>query len=305
MLSDSKEKLKQSLRSLFEDISEAEIGPDRTTYGFSHRLEEIFNSLVDLESKIVNEFQDFEELEVLSDYTTMNHSRGDSGMAQLIKSRIKKVAIYTETDLEKNKSTTHETHKTDVLRKDSSNPQQQTTSDETIKTFSKENKRLEKLENDIQEKKLESTRREAVTETKMYGGFIEVITSLRNELKRRDENSKEISDIKTQIRKLDEKFNSFTNSSPEKSTQNREDKWYDEIVQKNKGTIYGPIHVQKAKATFAKIKNLREEISEIERELGKLADSLSKDFIYQDFQRKKQELRKHLDLLADQWSQSS
>ena len=79
----------------------------------------------------------------------------------------------------------------------------------------------------------------------MYGGFIEVITSLRNELKRRDENSKEISALKTHVQKLEEKIGSFIESTPQKSTQNREEQWYDDIVRKNKGVIYGGMKMQK------------------------------------------------------------
>ena len=224
---------------------EAETGPDNNTAGFEHRLKEIFKSLSDLESKIIIEFPEIDEFDELSDFDSMNYSRGPSGMAQLIKSRIKKLAIYTDTNLDKRKSSLHETLKTGFLGTDSEITEK-TSSDKKISVSSNAaNKRLEKLESEIQEKKLESIRRKEVTESKMYGGFIEVITSLRNELKRRDENSKEISALKTHVQKLEEKIGSFIESTPQKSTQNREEQWYDDIVRKNKGVIYGGMKMQK------------------------------------------------------------
>jgi hypothetical protein len=48
-------------------------------------------------------------------------------------------------------------------------------------------KKLDKIQKEIKEKELEAKRRKAVADTKMYGGYIEALESLRKELRRKDQ----------------------------------------------------------------------------------------------------------------------
>ena len=72
-----------------------------------------------------------------------------------------------------------------------------------------QNPRIEKILSQTEIKKAEAERRGAVADTKLYGGYIELITELRNQLKEKDIITKElrqikqdISDIKTMIEEL-------------------------------------------------------------------------------------------------------
>jgi len=66
--------------------------------------------------------------------------------------------------------------------------------------------KLTKIESKIKEASLEKERRKEVTEQKVYGAAIEIIDILRNEIKRRDENSKEIIELKSRLAKLENLF---------------------------------------------------------------------------------------------------
>jgi hypothetical protein len=99
-LTDTKTRLRKSLKSIYDDLSDAENGPDRTTFGFKHRLEVIHENLVELEPNIISEFPELGDLDVISDFKSLHYTKGDSGMAQLLKSRIKKIAIAIDADLE-------------------------------------------------------------------------------------------------------------------------------------------------------------------------------------------------------------
>ncbi|MCH7647035.1 MAG: hypothetical protein IIA83_00290 [Thaumarchaeota archaeon] len=63
-------------------------------------------------------------------------------------------------------------------------------------------KKLTKIEEKIKDANLEKTRRREVTEQKFYGAVMELLDFQRDELKRRDENSKEIAAIKSKIENL-------------------------------------------------------------------------------------------------------
>lgn len=103
MLADEKEIIKQTLKSLYDDLIQAETGPDRNTFGFTHILEVIYENLVELEPKIISEYPEMGELNVLESFNSIHYSKGDSGTAQFLKSRIKNHAIRLEVDLtEKN-----------------------------------------------------------------------------------------------------------------------------------------------------------------------------------------------------------
>lgn len=99
-----KGKIQKLLNSLNQSLSDAESGPDKDTFGLEHRLKEIFKNLAELETKITIEYPDLVELEQLDSYNTLNYTRGPSGMAQLLKSRINKLIIETEYDDESHQS---------------------------------------------------------------------------------------------------------------------------------------------------------------------------------------------------------
>jgi len=103
-LTDRKTKLRKLLKSIYDDLCDAEKGPDRRTFGFKHRLEVIHENLVELEPKIVDEFPELGDLDVIGDFESIHHHKGDSGMAQLLKSRIKKIAIDIDANLEQDYS---------------------------------------------------------------------------------------------------------------------------------------------------------------------------------------------------------
>ncbi len=93
---DEKGKIHKLLHSLNKDLLDAESGSDSGTFGFEHRLKEIFNNLTELETKIVIEYPHMGELKQLESYDSLNYTRGSSGMAQLLKSRINKLIIDTD-----------------------------------------------------------------------------------------------------------------------------------------------------------------------------------------------------------------
>ena len=66
--------------------------------------------------------------------------------------------------------------------------------------------KLLKIEEKIKEINLEKERRVGITEQKVYGAAIEMLDILRNEIKRRDENSKEIIELKSRLAKLENVF---------------------------------------------------------------------------------------------------
>ncbi len=101
-MSDTKTKLRKSLKSIYDDLRDAENGPDRQTFGFKHRLEVIHKTLAELEPMIASEFTELGELEILGDFASTYYHTGDSGMAQLLKSRIKIIAIDIDANLEAN-----------------------------------------------------------------------------------------------------------------------------------------------------------------------------------------------------------
>ena len=62
-----------------------------------------------------------------------------------------------------------------------------------------QNPRIEKILSETEMKKAEAERRGAVADTKFYGGYIELITELRNQLKEKDTITKELRQIKQDI----------------------------------------------------------------------------------------------------------
>ena len=96
---DEKEIIKQILKSLYDDLIQAESGPDRNTFGFEHSIEVIYENLAELEPKIVSEYPEMGELNRLEPFKSIYNSKGDSGTTQFLKSRIKNHAIRMGVDL--------------------------------------------------------------------------------------------------------------------------------------------------------------------------------------------------------------
>lgn len=134
--------------------------------------------------------------------------------------------------------------------------------------------KLSKLQNDIEEKKLEAERRKAVLETKIYGGEIEVITALREELKRRNESTKEISEIKIRLEQIEEKLSQRTLNRTATS-EFVEDRLYDELKEATLGDNQKETldRVASARKILAEIKGLRMEIPTLQKQ-HELIDSL-------------------------------
>jgi hypothetical protein len=65
-----------------------------------------------------------------------------------------------------------------------------------------QNSRIEKILSQTEIKKAEAQRRGAVADTKLYGGYIELITELRNQLKEKDIITKELRQIKQEMKDI-------------------------------------------------------------------------------------------------------
>ena len=72
----------------------------------------------------------------------------------------------------------------------------------TLKMSIPQNPRIEKILTQTEIKKAEAERRGAVADTKFYGGYIELITELRNQLKEKDIITKELRQIKQDISEI-------------------------------------------------------------------------------------------------------
>lgn len=104
-MSDRKTDLRKSLKSLYDDLRDAENGPDRHTYGFKHRLEVIYENLQDLEPRLLAEFPHLGDFGALGNFESTYSHRGDSGMAQELKTQIKRLAIEIGANLERGNTT--------------------------------------------------------------------------------------------------------------------------------------------------------------------------------------------------------
>ena len=101
----------------------------------------------------------------------------------------------------------------------------------------KQSTKLSKIEGEIEEKKLEAKRRKTVVETKVYGAEIEIITILREELKRRGENTKVIAELNSKISRIEDAITQFQKQKDAIKTvpsdnENQEDKYHNDIVKK-------------------------------------------------------------------------
>jgi len=104
----AKRDLRKALKALYDDLREAENGPDRNTFGFIHRLKVIHENLEEMIPRLLAVYPHLGEFGSFGDFETEYSRRGDSGMDQMLKSEIKKLAIEIDADLEPY-STTKET----------------------------------------------------------------------------------------------------------------------------------------------------------------------------------------------------
>ena len=104
-MSDREEDLRKALKSLYDDLIEAENGPDRNTFGFKNRLKVIHENLEEMMPRLVGEFSHLGEFGMFGDFEQEYYHRGDSGMDQLLKSTIKQLAIEIGADLEQGNTT--------------------------------------------------------------------------------------------------------------------------------------------------------------------------------------------------------
>lgn len=96
--------------------------------------------------------------------------------------------------------------------------------DEEIKLIietMKDSSKIDELKEQIEEKKLESARREKVAETKFYGAVIELLDLQRNILKDREENTKILITIQREIQELRDSINKILESGPKPPLQLR------------------------------------------------------------------------------------
>lgn len=73
----------------------------------------------------------------------------------------------------------------------------------------KDSSKIDELKGQIEEKGLESTRREKVAETKFYGAVIELIDMQRNMLKNKEDNTKSLITIQKDIQELKDNINNL------------------------------------------------------------------------------------------------
>jgi len=169
--------------------------------------------------------------------------------------------------------------------------------------------KLDELEGKIKEVNLEKERRQGVAEQKFYGAVIELLDFQRNELKRRNENTQDISEIKSKIMKLEDNVTKKSNSenSVKKERSSDEDKWFNEII--NKQTKFSSSDaiscIKDTKVIYSKIKILRKQIDQRNSDLSIIGDQKSRDRKYHEILELEKLLIASLENLASKWSEYS
>ncbi len=108
--------LRKALKALYDDLREADNGPDRNTFGYVQRLKVIHENLEEMIPRLLAIFPHLGEFGSFGDFETEYSRRGESGIHQLLKSEIKKLAIEIEADLEQDYTT--ETTQTKTSKKE-------------------------------------------------------------------------------------------------------------------------------------------------------------------------------------------
>ena len=172
---------------------------------------------------------------------------------------------------------------------------------EKPKNNTKSDARLEKIQQQIEEKKLEAERRKAVVETKKLGAEIEIITILREELKRRNDDIEKIPEIKKQLDRIEDRLDKLTVIQPTIAFQ--EDKMLKDIqnsVEPSDPEFYDT--VVDAKKIYTKIKARRDQIRSLEKQHTRFNDSTGKNTVSEKISLVQEEITKLLDELGDTWS---
>ena len=99
-MSGREDDLRKSLKSLYDDLLDSEKGKDKEPFGFKHRLEVIHENLEEMIPRLLVEFPHLGEFAGFGHFEQEYSRRGESGMDQLLKSEIKKLAIEIGADLE-------------------------------------------------------------------------------------------------------------------------------------------------------------------------------------------------------------
>ena len=165
--------------------------------------------------------------------------------------------------------------------------------------------RLETIQHQIEEKKLEAERRQAVVETKKLGAEIEIITILREELKRRNDDTEKIPEIKKQLDRIEDRLDKLTVFQPKIEFQ--EDVMYKELMSVTLNSP-NPSKVdarREGKRHYYKIKLLKKEISKLEKQI----EETTGIFVLRDLDKirnpKQAELDMNLKRLAELWAEFS
>ena len=108
------EDLRKSLKSLYDDLCDAENKQEKESTGFKHRLKIIHEHLEDLEWKI-NAIFGLGEFGAIGEFNSNYHKLGDAGMDQMLKTQIKLLAIEIDVNLEQDQTTTEITPQNNLV----------------------------------------------------------------------------------------------------------------------------------------------------------------------------------------------
>ena len=176
---------------------------------------------------------------------------------------------------------------------------------EEPKKNEKPDARLGKIQHQIEEKKLEAERRKAVVETKKLGAEIEIITILREELKRRNDDIEKIPEIKKQLDRIEDRLDKLTVFQP--TIEFQEDRMYNELMSV---TLNSPAPNKidarrEGKRHYYKIKLLKKEIFELEKQIDELIGMPDIRSLEKIRNAKQVELDVNLKRLAELWAEFS
>lgn len=167
---------------------------------------------------------------------------------------------------------------------------------------------LSEIEKKIKKVELESDRREEVAKSKFFGAVIELLDFQRNLLKDREETTKTVSGIKTQLSNIEDSLSQFVKQSSNSSLElEDEDIWYNEIKAKTEDAIRPQTKIARkdAKRHYSKIKMLKKELKELKEQYQKSVSVPTRRRIFENMKPKKSELKDLMNRLADVWANYS
>jgi len=167
---------------------------------------------------------------------------------------------------------------------------------------------LSEIEKKIKKVELESDRREEVAKSKFFGAVIELLDFQRNLLKDREETTKTVSGIKTQLSSIEDSLSQLVIQSSNSSLElEDEDIWYNEIKAKTEDAIRPQTKIARkdAKRHYSKIKMLKKELKELKQQYQKSISVPTRRRIFENMKPKKAELKDLMNRLADVWADYS